>query len=271
MNCFICQGSCVPYFSKSFAFHGLSLVEYVKCTACGLVISKTHFEMPQSQWERLNEAYHAAYLGTTASNDDPRWLERLDQQRSLIEKFYDAGVIAHQLPWLDYGCGDGKLSQLLAERQLSLLNFDRYCIPSVAHQSKVYLSEVELSRTKYDLVVSTSVFEHVRSIETLDEMNRLVSPNGVFAIHTWAGATVPVDPGWFYLLPVHCVFYSNRSMQLLFRRWGYAASVYHVGARMWLWFRKPPVAAIQDAVARFNAAGGFKEFFYKEDFVDYWQ
>jgi len=66
-----------------------------------------------------------------------------------------------------------------------------------------YVSKKSLS-DRYIVVINTSVFEHAREIETLDEIAELVDEDGVPALHVLVPESVPRDPPWFYLLPVHC-------------------------------------------------------------------
>ena len=81
---------------------------------------------------------------------------------------------------------------------------------------------------------------------------------------------VPQNPEWMYLLPVHCAFHTNRSMQLLMDQWGYRCSVYNEHAKLWVLFRQPPTD-IEPAVAALNQAMGWRYLHYKAGFMDYWK
>ena len=79
---------------------------------------------------------------------------------------------------------------------------------------------------------------------------------------------VPRDPNWFYLLPVHCAFFTNTSMQILFEKWGFSSSLYAIDARMWFWFRSE---AEGTAIALRRAGLLHDEGYrFKHGFVDYW-
>ncbi|MES9862393.1 MAG: hypothetical protein ABW138_16300, partial [Candidatus Thiodiazotropha sp. 4PDIVS1] len=56
---------------------------------------------------------------------------------------------------------------------------------------------------------------------------------------------IPRDPNWFYLLPVHTLFFTNKAMKILFNKWGFSCSLYAVDARLWLWFRQPLAAMLK--------------------------
>jgi 2-polyprenyl-3-methyl-5-hydroxy-6-metoxy-1,4-benzoquinol methylase len=169
-----------------------------------------------------------------------------------------------KLPWVDYGCGDGKLADMLSEnKQLRIKKYDKY----TKHND--LLSYDDLIRTKYSVVINCSVFEHVLSLESLEEITNLVADDGVLALHTLACEEIPKDPGWFYLLPVHCAFYTNRSMDILFANLGFNASVYHVDSRMWFWFRKNGDRVRQILHRQKKKMKG--EYHFKFGFVDYWK
>lgn len=251
------------YFVKDFkGACGLRKVEYWRCEVCGQTVSKTHFDMAQSDWERLNQRYHASYQRTNANPDDPRWMERINAQASTIANLSKNGFLPRDNPWIDYGCGDGKLSNLLNNAGINLLKFDSYMFDS----ERDYVGEKSLIKNHYDVVVNTSVFEHVRSINVLDEIAGLVSEQGVFALHVLVVECVPKDPEWFYLIPAHCAFYTNKSMQILFKRWCFKASVYHVESRMWFWFKTNV-----NAVKKFVQAKNDNAYCFKSGFMDYWK
>jgi Methyltransferase domain len=262
MRCFACDTALRPYLTKDFGgAWGLDRAHYEACPACGLVVSRTHFELDDDAWARLNAGYHGEYLGTDANHDDPRWLERLVHQADVLTGLFRAGLTPGGRPWLDYGAGDGKLADTVAGRGVPLQKFDRF-LPA----GQGFLGEHDLRRGGFDLVLTTSVFEHVRSVEPLDEIDSLVADDGVMALHTLIRGEIPRDPGWFYLLPVHCTFLTNRAMALLLERWGYRSSLYHVDARLWC-FARGDAGPLED---RARAAGLAGEWVVGGGFAAYW-
>jgi hypothetical protein len=265
-SCFVCKSMMSPYFTKDFAGKwGLGIADYWRCGACGLVVSKTHLDMSPEEWRELHLRYYSSFVGTEYLDDDPRRLSRLRSQAATIVGLTMAGILPRDLPWVDFGCGDGKLADFLGEYGLLALKFDRY----MASQSEAYLTEEQLATLKYSLVINTSVFEHLRSIDTLDENAGLVAESGVLALHTLVRESIPNDPTWFYLLPVHCTFFTNRSMQILFDRWKFEASIYHLESRIWFMFRQNAVSA-KSFVEREGRTPG-DEYYFKKGFMDYWK
>lgn len=264
MKCFVCLGSMNYYFTKQFSDFNLSNVDYWRCSDCGFVCSKTHLAMSSTEWSRLNQEYHSQYQGKDLNPDDKNWGERLIHQADALSLLNKYRVLSSHNPWLDFGCGDGKLSNILMKRySLTLLNFDRYM------NNCDYLNEDDLKNTSYDLVVNTSVFEHVLNLEPIIEMSELVSENGAFAIHTLVREDIPNDPDWFYLLPVHTAFFTNRSMKFLFEKLGYYSSIYFVEARMWFWLKKKGNDIAE--LVRIISSKENVEIVYSDSFVDYWK
>lgn len=265
MNCVICGGAMAYYFSKTFDSFGLTKVDYWRCDACGFAISKTHADMSPAEWAALNEAYHSAYLGSETNADDPHWIERLQSQSRLLDDAAGLGLLNGQGRWLDYACGDGKLSELLQDSGRTLLKYDRYMGGRAG-----YLGDTALRPRSFDFVITTSVFEHLTRREHFDSIENLVSDEGVLGLHTLVREEIPRDPTWFYLLPVHCAFHSNRSMSHLLQQWGYVSSVYNVDARLWLCFKKMP-AVMREQIERANRRPQGHQYILADGFVDYWK
>lgn len=256
MNCIICNSESKYSFSKVFENFDLGTVDYWTCISCGFTISATHQSMSAERWERLNRECHTIYQGTDTNPADPRWLQRLGAQSTAIHEAYREGLIPDRRPWLDFACGDGKLSDLLLDQSgLSLRKYEKF----MEHEAD-YLKTAELVAGGFDFVVTTSVFEHLTKRREFDAIAALVSDTGVMGVHTLVRENIPEDPTWFYLQPPHCAFHTNRSMEHLFRQWGYASSVYHVESRLWLWFKTD----MRDKIDQ-------SKYVYKDGFVDYWK
>ena len=253
-------------FSKRFEVPWLTNVNYWRCQNCGFTISKTHTEMSPSEWESLNYEYHRSYQGQEFNPDDPRWITRLLTQANVLNDAAQIGFLDTNGRWLDYACGDGSLSELLnTHHNLMLLNYDLY-MP----RRKDFLEDSDVTPASFDFVITTSVFEHFTRREQFDSVEALVSENGVLGLHTIVCENVPTDDSWFYLLPVHCAFHTNKSMSLLFEQWGYTASVYNVDARLWLWFKESPTDIV-GIVERANGRPNGPFYIHKKAFVDYWK
>lgn len=267
MKCMICCNQMNPYFIKQFNFPGLDTVEYVKCVNCKFVISKTHYELSDEDWQTINEKYHSLYQGKGENIDDPRWMKRLQNQAEVIADIVGLGLVPKNFPWVDFGCGDGKLPDLLMEKySLHMDKFDRYMY------NEKFLMEENLKNSKFSFVITTSVIEHLLKREMLEEINDLVSDNGVMGLHLLVAEEVPDDPDWFYLLPVHCAFHTNKSMQILFDAWGYSCSIYNLSSQLWIFFKSDP-DKIEKTVTNANRKSGREKLYYhfKRGFMDYWK
>jgi hypothetical protein len=103
----------------------------------------------------------------------------------------------------------------------------------------------------------------------LDEIESYVGEGGCLGIHTLVRGEIPADPDWMYLLPVHCAFFTNKSMDMLMRQWGYTCSAYNEHAKMWAWFKTEP-KLIGEKVAELNQSIGWEYLHFKAGFMDFW-
>jgi hypothetical protein len=218
MNCLICNEETLLFFHKDFNQNGLKRVDYHKCNNCGFVYSKTHYLMDEKAWTELNHC-HVEYQGTDYNWHDPRWLERLQAQTKILKDCCDLDLLSVDGKWLDYACGDGKLSDLL-KGQKELFKYDKFM-----SKSNGYLGDKEINSSQFDFVITTSVFEHFTKRKNFDFVHSLVADDGVMGLHTLVREDVPNDPEWFYLSSNHCAFHTNKSMSLLLEQWGYVESI----------------------------------------------
>lgn len=262
MKCIICSNDMSYYFTKHFGVYGLDGVHYWRCPVCGFVASITHFEMSDEDWAHLNVKFHN---DNNAREDNPyNRNQRYFNQALMLHLMVRSGMLPSQ-DWLDWGSGTGRLSiQLQTMFSLKLLNFDAYIQPLI-HS----LSQKDLIEREYSLVVNTAVFEHVRSRDTLNEIESYVSNDGHLAVHTLVRGQIPNDAEWMYLLPIHCAFHTNRSMQMLMEQWNYTCSVYNEHSKMWVMFRTP-THEVSEKVTELNSTLGFEYLHFKNGFMDYW-
>ncbi|SEH08548.1 methyltransferase domain-containing protein [Candidatus Venteria ishoeyi] len=266
MECLICNQKMYYFFSKNFNQYGLGEVDYWKCNHCGFCLSKTHLELCSEDWEKLNYQYHSDYQGTNFCPDDPKWLERLNAQVEVMSDLKSLNILPSNNNWLDYACGDGKLSDLLKTKfNITLKKYDKY-LSGIGE----YLTHNELTPKKYDFLITTSVFEHFLDRSSYNDVESLLSDTGILGLHTLVCEKIPNDPAWFYLLPVHTAFFTNKSMQILFEDWGFKSSLYNIESRLWFWFKRTP-ESIQDIINIANQRDNKPHYIYEEKFVDYWK
>lgn len=263
MNCIICDSAMSFYFTKHFSICELTQVDYWRCPKCGFCASKTHFDMTNKEWEKLNDIFHSESHFTEGNpyNRNQRYFNQ-----SIMLSLLAKQNLVKQGNWVDWGCGIGAVALLLKDYfDINLLTYDKYFSPQVNS-----ISTDEMKPRSFNLVVNTAVFEHVRDRDTLDEIESHVSESGCFAIHTLVSETIPKDPEWMYLLPVHCAFHTNKSMQILMNEWGYKCSVYNEHSKMWILFHEN-AKDIQSGVEILNQSLGWKYLHFKEGFMDYWK
>lgn len=262
----ICKTPTVAFMDKHFEQLGLGDVAYNRCPNCGFVCSRTHYEMTDAQWEDLNNRWVSQYQGTEENPEDPRWLERMEVQSQITNDMAKLGLLPKGR-WLDYGAGDGKLvAKLAKEHGLTAEKYEHSSNPA-----KGYLRAEDLKPKAFDVVMHTAVIEHLRFRSQLDGIFDLVKDDGVMMLHTLVPENIPQNPDWFYLLSVHCSFFTNKAMQLLFEQNGYQCSIYNVASRMWVWF-KQPIETIRPIIEKANARGDEKLHYILADrFVDYWK
>lgn len=262
-TCLICSSKMSYYFSKNFDESNLGNVDYWRCESCGFVSSKTHFDMTDDEWQGLNDTWHAQSHSSTKNpyNRNQRYFNQ-----ALMLSLMAKHDLIEEGRWLDWGAGVGAVSGLL-EKYFGggLLTYDKYlkCPTNL-------LDEDELTPRSFDLVTSMAVFEHVRSRSTLDEIESYVKKTGCLGTHTLVPDEVPADPDWMYLLPVHCAFHTNKSMQLLMESWGYTSSVYSEHSKLWVWFKKPS-DEMETKVNALNESMGWEYLHFKKGFMDYWK
>lgn len=233
--CPVCGAPLAPAFAKDFSWEDLGRVDYDRCTACGFTRSRTHAEMDDVRWTRLNAAFHEQRDAAAGRSTPARWRERADGYVAAIRAAREAGALSTARPWLDYGAGGGHLTELIeAATGQEILRYEPFCPGS----GGTWVDAAELRPGSCDLVVNTAMFEHVRDRETLDHVAGLVSPDGALALHTVIVDRVPDDPEWFYLLPVHCAFFTNAAMRRLCADWGFHSSAFYRPGKMWLLFRR---------------------------------
>ena len=64
------------------------------------------------------------------------------------------------------------------------------------------------------------MFEHITCRNDLEKINKSVAEEGCLILHTVICERIPNDCDWFYLdPPVHCAFFTNKSMDILMQQW----------------------------------------------------
>ena len=276
MKCLICNKDSYYYFEKRFDppyDEYLGVVEYFKCPHCGFVFSKTHALLDQDSWEKLNHLYHT-YIEdpeTKKTANQPPYLEHA----MLINVLAKNGLVS-VVNAVDWGGGYGTLAKCLNKYfEIEIPVFEIYMQAKsdlsnfTCNNGVRYIPQDELSN--YETVINSAVFEHVTKREHLDKINHCVANDGCLILHTVVCENIPQDPNWFYLLPVHCAFHTNRSMELLMQQWEYASSIYCPSAKSWVLVKQGNRRISQDSIKVINMEFQFNYLYYKKGFMDYWK
>lgn len=274
MKCFLCNANMNPYFIKNDIKRSR---HFVKCEKCGLVIDLTAYELDPLIRAEENVEFHVSYQGTDVNIVDPEWINRLEIQSIIFAQLFYEGIFPVDLNIVDYGCGDGKLSDYFIDqyRKFSGGRNEKGLLPNIKKYDKFmnldgnkdYLSSEEMKRNAFDAVVTCSVFEHLLGGNDVEEIMGLLNENGIFCLHTLVCEEVPKDPNWYYLLPVHYTFWTNKAMEILYEKNGFKGCAYNVEGRMWLMYRnKEMFLKLKTNYKNINGT-----WIFSDHFVDYWK
>ncbi len=263
-KCIICGNSTENYFQKDFNSEYLGKCEYRICKNCGFVFNKTMYDMDDTQWEKVNASFHNKEWSIIQGRNfkhNPPYL----QQALFLKILQNEGII---LPdnWLDYASGHGKLSEITKKYfDLKLIPYEKFI-----SQSEGYKLIKNNPDMKFNVVFSSALFEHIRSLEPIEEMVSLLNENGTLLIHTLIRENIPKDPQYFYLLLVHCSLFTNKSMEILMKKFGFKYSIYSPVAKTWALFKNKP-ENIEQKIENINSFLGNNYLYQKDGFMDYWK
>lgn len=272
MKCIVCKSQMAFFFNKiyrKFPFNiqmkDIGPVSFYKCKNCGFVISKTHIEMGQERFKKLNNDFHNFLEKNKTEINQPPYFDQafflnLLAKNSLID----------MSSFLDVGGGYGTLSRILKKYfDYEIKVYDPYVSPSC---DVVYIPKDDLK--KYSTVFSSALLEHLFRASDLEFIHDLVAKRGVMIFHTLVCENVPCDPDWFYIdPPVHTSFFTNKSMSILMDKWQFNCSIYSPSAKTWALFRAEidDIKKIESTVDDINRENQSNYLFFKEGFVDYWK
>ena len=163
------------YFKKKFNSKNLSEAEYVRCNHCGLVVSKTHYEMDKEQWQAVNVEAHSSYQGKDECKGDPRWIPRLTNQSNMLVELVNNDIFQKDWHCVDYACGDGKLANMVNQKlnQTWLLKYDKY----MSRPNENYLPTDDPKPNSFDLVSNCSMLEHILGKDDAEKIVKLLKDN----------------------------------------------------------------------------------------------
>ena len=94
MNCFVCGAEMKHFLEKNFGMNHLGKCEYVRCENCGMVVSKTTYEMTHEQWTALNfECHNELFSGDLNYEEiDPNVFTRFEYKSNLFTELVKRGI-----------------------------------------------------------------------------------------------------------------------------------------------------------------------------------
>lgn len=272
MKCIICNSNTEYFFSKKYTqipfdefMQGIGLVDYFRCANCGFVLSNTHSKLDKKRWHKLNSQFHH-YLENPINiklHNQPPYFE---QAMMLILLGQNGLLDTNNI--VDYAGGYGSLSRILGKYcDIDLPIYDPFV---QSFDSMRYISKNNLGI--YNTVINSAMFEHVLERNALENVNNIVSKNGVLILHTVVCENVPKDPNWFYLVPpVHTAFHTNKSMGILMNQWGYSSSIYCPPSKCWILLKEKSTSEAEKLCDKINNELQSNWFYFKLGFVDYWK
>lgn len=193
MNCNIC-GTKV---SKEIKVKNRSWEKlYYHCENCDLIfIDQTHILKSDEELER--------YRSHNNSTEDPVYL-------AYFEKFISFAFngLKNISQILDYGSGPEPVLATVLKKQGYFVDiYDKYFSPEKVYKDK-----------KYDMIVSTEVFEHIWDpIPVLKELKMHIKENGYMVIMTNFHTAKKLEfKRWWYIQdPTHISFYSPKTFSYI--------------------------------------------------------
>lgn len=263
-KCIICNKETVDFFEKDFKDEFLGKCNFKICKNCGFVFNDTMYNMPDEKWIEINNHYHQqTWLQKESENfrHNPPYL-----QQALFFNILLKNQLIKKDKWLDYAAGQGILSNILKNYfNLKLIPYEKYTADS---EGTILLQENP--EIKFNVVFTSALFEHIRSLEPIEEMISLLDKDGVFMIHTLVAEKIPQDNSWFYLWYMHCSLFTNKAMQILMDKYNFSYSIYSPVAKTWVLFKTKP-ENIENRIKEINKVLGYRYLYGKAGFMDYWK
>jgi 2-polyprenyl-6-hydroxyphenyl methylase/3-demethylubiquinone-9 3-methyltransferase len=191
-------------------------VYYYRCGKCGLVFTRAFDDWDVEDYRRniYNEGYGEV---------DPDYLEaRPAANARQVAEFIRRGS---NLRVLDYGGGNGRLSELLRRQGVRSKTWD----PMEENMDNP-------ASNSFDLVTAFEVFEHTPAPHrTASEAVRFLKDEGVLLFSTLTVDALPPNAiSFWYIAPRngHVTVYTKESLRLLFAACGYSVHHFNDGAHL---------------------------------------
>jgi hypothetical protein len=129
MRCIICQSKSELFLTKDFdktpygfMMKDVGLVDYYKCCSCGFTMSKTHVELDNNRWVKLNSDFHHYIENNASSTNQPPYIDQ-----AIMLMLLQKNKIINLDNAIDFAGGYGTLSKILKKYlNLNLAVYDPY-------------------------------------------------------------------------------------------------------------------------------------------------
>ena len=198
-KCILCEGNSVLPLEFSNPAEKHQKRNYLQCPVCGLIFVPDCFHLSPED-ERARYRLHE----NTLSNEGyvGMFLQKID-----LIKQYCPGIRSV----LDYGCGpEPVLAELMKRDGIDCDFYDPYFFP-------------EYPEKKYDLVISTEVFEHFRNGKAeIKKIKSLLAAGGFLAVMTLFHDNAGNFGEWWYKSdPTHICFFCMRTFDWIAEEFGF--------------------------------------------------
>lgn len=200
--------SCTDPLCRDTGFSGMPIY-YSRCSGCEFLFTPSIYSWNETQF--LEAIYNSDYI----KFDGDYLQKRPKENAALLENFFgeQMPVIRH----LDYGGGNGNLSEILKSRGWNSVSYDPF--PS---------AEINLQALgRFNLITAFEVFEHVPDVHHLmKNLSSLLLPDGAILIFTLLsdGNVNQNDRlNWWYAAPRngHISLFSKKSLDHLSGTYGF--------------------------------------------------
>jgi SAM-dependent methyltransferase len=176
------------------------LKKYYRCKVCEFIfIDKAHILSSEDEGRR--------YEIHNNEISDPSYRSYFKNFIDYIEDDLDKG---HTI--LDYGSGPQPvLADVMEENGYTVDIYDKFF-----YNRKEYLDK------KYDVIISTEVFEHIYNpVETLETLLSILNKNGKLILMTAVSPLTDEEfKRWWYIQdPTHVVFYNKKTFDTISRKY----------------------------------------------------
>ncbi|MDW7727161.1 MAG: class I SAM-dependent methyltransferase [Candidatus Methanoperedens sp.] len=198
-ECIFCNGNSVSIIKPAGSGDTPENRCFLKCGVCDLVFVPEQFHLSPD-----DEIARYRLHDNSLSNEGYVWLFK---EKIALVRYYCTDVNSA----LDYGCGpEPVLAELLRREGFNCDVFDPHFFP-------------EFPGGKFDLVISTEVFEHFRKIKPeLERIRAYLNPGGFLAVMTGFHDAVDCFEKWWYITdPTHICFFSMRTFGWIAERLGF--------------------------------------------------